>query len=275
MPPSPLAVLVARLLRSPVSRWRRYWDVDHRSGHFLSDAEAEALRVERGEQWKSAVRGLSLDFAASSVLPRLRTTGARLSLAPHAAPLHGDLHSTNPLAFHLLHALPLLLGLGAAWAGLHALSSRVDHVKLRAFTEQRTTMSKRRFEQLREATLGTGGGEAGADGAAVSSTPSGEAAASRGQSGEAAASRGQSGEASASSAHSGEAAASSAHSKAASSAQEAGARAAAGDEMESKLARLEARLAQLEAVAVAGAPQAVVGRAPFQGGDAGGGGLSL
>ena len=265
MPPSPLAVLVARLLRSPVSRWRRYWDVDHRSVNFLSDAEAEALRVERGEQWKSAVRGMSLDFAASSVLPRLRTTGARLSLAPHAAPLHGDLHSTNPLAFHLLHALPLLLGLGAAWAGLHALSSRVDHVKLRAFTEQRTTMSKRRFEQLREATLGTGGGEAGADGAAVSSTPSGEAAASRGQSGEA----------SASSAHSGEAAASSAHSKAASSAQEAGARAAAGDEMESKLARLEARLAQLEAVAVAGAPQAVVGRAPFQGGDAGGGGLSL
>ena len=119
----------------------------------MSDAEFEALRAERAEQWKASLRSMSVDHALTSVLPRVTTAGARLGLAPRAVPLRGDLARVNPLAFHLLHIVPMLLGLGVTWAVLHTVSaSLVDHTKLRAFNEGRVSMSKQRHEQLKEAT---------------------------------------------------------------------------------------------------------------------------
>ena len=67
-----VARAVARGLRGPLTKWRTYWDVDHRAPNFVPRAEMEAHVEREKAQYDAAVRQLAHGHATTDVLPRVR-----------------------------------------------------------------------------------------------------------------------------------------------------------------------------------------------------------
>jgi hypothetical protein len=95
---------VAAALRPLRTRWRAYWDVDHRAPNFAStDAEFEAEVAADTERWNEAVRGVAMRHMRTEVLPRMRVDLSKglggVSLSPRLEPGRHNLYEKCVLSW--------------------------------------------------------------------------------------------------------------------------------------------------------------------------------
>lgn len=62
---------VAAALRPAVTRWRAFWDVDHRAANFYSEEEWLARKEQREEIRKAAQKAEAMGHFKEEVLPRM------------------------------------------------------------------------------------------------------------------------------------------------------------------------------------------------------------
>lgn len=106
---------VAAVLRPAMTRWRAFWDVDHRAPNFHSDEEWAAVQEKLSEDRKAALKAEAVGHFKQEVLPRMALDISRgvggLQLNRPAAEYEGDI-------WHLYEkcARAGARGIGVGWA---------------------------------------------------------------------------------------------------------------------------------------------------------------